>query len=419
MKSKGITSLISSIFKPPDDKKLSTQIFSDIDIERVALNLELESEGSDRGKQDLPKSSSNSYDVIELKIIERMESELKESHALYEDQLLMYSERLANLEFEQRVTQIRQTIPDSVGDFKMEIKNGLNEFQGPLEDVKVAHDERENFRIENGLNRAPKEDSPARNFFKWAVILALLVVETILNGQLLSNENARGFIGGIFEAFVFASLNIGFAFLLGRLPIPQINHVSIWRKLIGITFLEIYIVFVITINLALAHYRDSTLTFEDGGGELVLQKLQTAPLQLNDLMSWLLFGVGAIFSIVACLDGFYWSDVYPGYADVQKRLTKKRDAFINISREIMAVFREIRDEYSEKINDIGQDLALRRSEYDKIIANQQRMANLFARHQNQIENATNALLGMYHDANISTRQTKVPAYFSKSLNLIK
>ena len=152
-------------------------------------------------------------------------------------------------------------------------------------------------------------------------------------------------------------------------------------------------------------------------GQFVLQKLQTAPLQLNDLMSWLLFGVGAIFSIVACLDGFYWSDVYPGYADVQKRLTQKRDAFINISREIMAVFREIRDEYSEKINDIGQDLALRRSEYDKIIANQQRMANLFARHQNQIENATNALLGMYHDANISTRQTKVPAYFSKKFKL--
>ena len=277
MKSKGITSLISSIFKPPDDKKPSTQIFSDIDIERVALNLELESEGSERGKQDLPKSSSNSYDVIELKIIERMESELKESHALYEDQLLMYSERLANLEFEQRVTQIRQTIPDSVGDFKMEIKNGLNEFQGPLEDVKVAHDERENFRIENGLNRAPKEDSPARNFFKWAVILALLVIETILNGQLLSNENARGLIGGIFEAFVFASLNIGFAFLLGRLPIPQINHVSIWRKLIGITFLEIYIAFVVTINLALAHYRDSTLTFEDGGGAIRTPKATNCP----------------------------------------------------------------------------------------------------------------------------------------------
>jgi hypothetical protein len=47
--------------------------------------------------------------------------------------------------------------------------------------------------------------------------------------------------------------------------------------------------------------------------------LKTSPLGLQELNSWLLFGVGLMFSLFAFIDGCYLTDPYPGFAGVQNR----------------------------------------------------------------------------------------------------
>ena len=58
------------------------------------------------------------------------------------------------------------------------------------------------------------------------------------------------------EAVSFAALNIGGSLLLSYYGVVQLNHRSMFRRLIGFVLLWVYCAFALTLNLALAHYRE-------------------------------------------------------------------------------------------------------------------------------------------------------------------
>ena len=86
--------------RPSDDKRPPIETFPDLDVTQIALEMLLERLGAERGVRDEPPSSSSSIDEIESRIIERVEAEKKSSHALVEDEMRTYLERLAALDFE-------------------------------------------------------------------------------------------------------------------------------------------------------------------------------------------------------------------------------------------------------------------------------------------------------------------------------
>jgi hypothetical protein len=247
-------------------------------------------------------------------------------------------------------------------------------------------------------------------------LMVCVILETVFNGSFLAAGSEQGIVGGVTVAAGFSLLNIGAATLAAFL-VRNFRHRSILRKFVGIVAFPLYLGFAGLINLALGHYRETSQALFGGAGQEVVRRLTEAPFHLNDIQSWILTGVGISFSIGAFIDASTIGDPYLGYSGVERRLQKRRRTYVEIRQGLIDQLRSVRDEYSSKISEIVQDLAVRKREYDAIISHRVRIVHLFDEHQDQLERAANFLLARYRKVNRASRSTAPPEHFSDSYKL--
>ena len=230
------------------------------------------------------------------------------------------------------------------------------------------------------------------------MLAVLFVIEVVINGSFLSKSNEEGVLGGALQAVSFAALNIIASFLFELVPIRLINRRNPLFKLMGFLSLLIYLAFAAILNLTLAHLREMPPTITGEIGQQVLAQLSQQPLLLNDVNSWVFFGIGFIFSLVAMTDGLLFTDPYFGYGALERRCIEARNHYTDGKGELIDRLRDIRDTASEAMNGAASDLSVRRSEYDAILQARTRLAQRFSEHQNQIERSARALLSIYREA---------------------
>ncbi|WP_413992421.1 hypothetical protein ACMDCR_10190 [Labrys okinawensis] len=417
MKSNALSRLLDGIAKPSHDRRPSIETFPDIDTDRLAKQMDLAGRGRERGANNEPPTSVTAPDQIEAEIVERIEAVKKSSHALIEDELRTYAERLAALDFEDRFTQIQHAAPAAVGDFKLEARAGKDDLYALRRNLRDLDAEQQAFRRRNKIEHTARVQGGATTFLKIAILVVLFLVEAIANGNFLSKGNELGLLGGLTEAFAFAALNIVGTVIIGLYGIKQITHISISRRAIGFISVLFYLVFSFCLNLALAHYREVSGTILEGAGAEVVRRLASRPFELQELNSWILFALGLLFSLIALIDSLTFSDSYPGYSDVQRRLEAAREDYRRTKADLGDTLREVRDEYQERMEEISRDLSVRRSEYEAIVANRSRMIKLFVQHQEHLERAANVLLGIYREANKASRPSKTPKRFDSTFSL--
>jgi hypothetical protein len=178
-----------------------------------------------------------------------------------------------------------------------------------------------------------------------------------------------------------------------------------------------YLAFAIGLNLTLAHLREIPPTVNGDVGHEVMTQLLRTPLVLNDIISWVFFSIGLIFSLIAMTDGLLFTDPYFGYASLEERCNEARAQYTEGKAELVERLREIRDAASEAMNGAARDLSVRRGEFDSITQARGRLAQRFAEHQNHIERSCRALLSIYREANRKARTTPAPQYFAKPYNM--
>jgi hypothetical protein len=386
--------------------------FAPLDPGRVAEQLGLRAKGRDRGLRNEPPPGSTVFDEVEARIVERIEAERAAAHAAVIDQFRVASERLANLDFEGRFAEIRHAAPAVVSEFKAEAATGRDELHGLRRRLTEHEAEKESFKARHRLERTPRPPSPGMQTLKIGLVAILLLVETVLNGSFLAKGSELGLLGGATEAFAFALLNVLGSFLLGRLGLPELSHRNPVRKLVGLLALAGFLIFATVLNLALAHYREVSGAFVGGGGEEVMRRLQTAPFVLADVKSWLFAGIGFLFAVIACIDGYATVDPYPGFGDIERRLNAARETYIRRKQDLIDTLLDVRDEYIESMQDANRDLSVRRGEYEQILDQRARLARLFELHQTHLQAVANALLATYREANQSARKSPAPSRFA-------
>jgi hypothetical protein len=412
-----ISRLLALFNQAQHDYRPATQIFLDLNVDRIADSLQLAKRGRERGSTNRPSTESESLDDIEHQIVERIESHKQDSHSLYLDQLHVYDARLAALNFEERFAIIQQAAPEAVGDFRAEAALGRDELFGLRRQVYDSELERGTFRTKHKLARQARITTPGKVVLKIGILAVLFIVEVIINGSFLSKSNEGGLLGGAVQALSFAALNIVVSFFLGLVPIRLINRRNFALKFLGLVALLAYLAFALGLNLTLAHLREMPPSIEGDVGHKVLLALQQAPLVLNDINSWTFFAIGFVFSVIAMSDGLLFTDPYFGYAALERRCIEARDQYTSGKAELIERLREIRDAASDAMNAAARDLSVRRSEYDGILQARARLSQRFIEHQNQIERTARALLSRYREADQAARTTPPPAYFSKPFNL--
>jgi hypothetical protein len=414
-----VSRLLAGLRKQPHDFRPSLQVFPELNAEKIAADMELGAKGEERGKRAEPPSGSTTMDDIELAIIGRIDTEKNAAHTTLQDELTVYDQRLAALDFQGRFTAIRNAAPEAVAEFLAEVTEGKNELFTRKRHLIEVEAERDDFRQKHNIKRVSRHAKGGNLVLKIGVLMALLVIEIIANGIFLSKGSELGYLGGIVEAAVFAALNVLVSFGIGAVGVRWLNHTSIFKKLIGSVSLLAYLAFAVLLNLALAHYREISGTILEDAGREVVTKLFANPLGLTDLKSWLFFLMGLAFSAIAFGDAFFVYDPFPGFGPLQKRVDEAHEDYIAFRRDLTDSFRDIRDEAVEAMEEANRDLSLRRSEYDAILRSRTRLIQLFNAHQDHLEKAANLLLTAYRTANAQARPTEsqAPARFQAAYQL--
>jgi hypothetical protein len=412
-----LNKLWTSVRESSHDFRASTEIFASLDTDKLVQTLEVREKGAENGKANRPAPSAQSLDEVEQRIVGRIEQEKASAYQVLEDQFQTFDGRLRNLDFEGQFGLIRQANASSLSDFKAEIASGVDELHGLRRDLKIAEDEMTSFKRQHRLDRAAKVPSAGATSVKIALLVVLVLIEIVMNGNFLAKGSEQGIIGGITEAVVFAVLNIGAALLFAFFCVRNLVHRSWLLKLGGLLGLAAYIVVALAVNLALAHYREVAATILEGAGTEVIRRIQENPLGLTELNSWMLFAIGIFFSILAFIDGCMLTDPYPGFAGVQRRLDDARQNYISGKLDLIDNLRKIRDDHNDKIEEIVRDLSSRRQESAAIIAHRARSTGLFAEYQSHLERTANAVLTAYREANRAARTEPEPQYFTSAYKL--
>jgi hypothetical protein len=414
-----LSRLINGLKRQQHDYRPSLEVFATLNIDKLATDMALATIGAERGAREEPASDGIVFDDVENSVLERVETEKNAAHGLLLDQLRIYKERLTNLDFEGRFGTIRQAAPAAVSEFRSEAAQGRDELHRLRRHLRDLEVERDEFRRRGRLKRTARWASGGNLTLKIGILLALFVFEVFLNGFFLAKGSELGYLGGAAEAVTFALLNVGGSFLIAVAGVRELNHRNFLRKLFGLVSLICYVALAIGLNLALAHYREASGSLVSDAGREVLTRLQTAPLAIADMKSWLFFGLGILCSLIAFADAFLIFDPYPGYGTLEKRRTDAHEAYIRQKSDLIAKLLEIRDEAIEILEEANRDLSVRRSEHDAILESRARLVRLFAAHQSHLDRAANALLAVYREANKRQRKTRPPSRFSAPSTLDK
>jgi hypothetical protein len=407
-----LSRLVNGLKREQHDYRVSLDVFPLLNIDKLAADLALAKTGAERGAREEPASDTTVPDDVENAIVERVEAEKNAAHGTLLDEVRTYKERLTGLDFEGRFGAIRQAAPAAVSEFRAEAAQGRDELHGLRRHLSELELERDAFRYRHKLTRAAHWAAGGNLTIKVGVLLVLFVFEVFLNGFFLAKGSDLGYLGGAAEAFTFALLNIGVAFLIAVVGVRELNHRNVFRKLFGLMSLIFYLALLVAINLSLAHYREVSAAMISDAGREVLLRLETMPLGLTDLKSWLLFGLGVLCSLIAFVDSFLIFDPYPGYASLEKRRAGAHDAYIRRKNDLIGKLLDIRDDAIDILEEANRDLSIRRAEHDSILESRARVARLFAAHQSHLDRAVNTLLSVYREANKGLRKTPPPRRFS-------
>lgn len=275
--------------------------------------------------------------------------------------------------------------------------------------------ELEAFRQQHSLVRDAQYPTGAASFFRYSLLALLILIEGIANAWFFAQGLTGGLLGGFVAAATFACLNVVSAFVIGRFFVRFVFHRQAWGKLVGLGAMAAVIGLMICISLTIAHYRDALVLDVADPARYAWETLQQTPFGLNDVFSWLLFGISVFFAVVAVFDGLFSDDLYPGYG----RLTRRA----NVAH----------DELSDEVEGLREDLeSLRQSEIDTLDESLRQAQSLIAQSADYIaskksaesrlatavsdaDHCMQALIKRFRDTNAIYRNgAPVPGYFHQN-----
>lgn len=221
----GFNRLLEKVRESSHDFVVTTEIFPNLDVERVARDMNLVEEGKSRGDLNQPPKSSKSLDDVELAIVGKVQDAKSTAYNNLEDQLQLFAGRLGGLDFEGQFSDIHKANAEGVSDFKAEIVRGRNELHGLRRALNAAEEDYADFRRRHRITRAPRLSEGYVWFLKVSFLIFLFLVESIMNGVFLAKGSDMGIVGGIVEALSFSFLNIGIALVFALFCVSLVAQV--------------------------------------------------------------------------------------------------------------------------------------------------------------------------------------------------
>lgn len=388
----------------------STMVFNELDLDVMAQQLQLKEKAQQRGASELPNTNSIDLDTVETEIVNSIEAEKNKCYETLRHELQAYDNRMAALSLDNKVFEIKNAAENAKSEFDAEARDGINQLEHDLQQVKELDQERKDFKKRNKLTRTA--NYPESPMLHWGVICVLFLIESLLNANFFANGLENGLLGGFMEALGITFVNISVGLSMGGFIYPQINNIKIRWRMFGWLTVLLYAFFAIAFNLFVAHYRMAlTGNAPELAGSSAVLSFIANPFALKEFHAWMMVGIGLIFSMIASVDAFKMNDSYPGYSKLEKKYVAALQNYAEHYAEIINKLREIKDDAIASIHNSKNLFSEQRAEFENIIIHRQGVLNAFTQRIPYLQNCAKHLINIYRETNITSRTSEAPAYF--------
>ena len=402
---------------------------------------ELEASGRERGLKGLPPSESPRLDSPETKVVAHCQD-------LFQSRLEEYRRHSASLE-----ERIRTPGPTAGTDadveaaclrMKQEVDKERPELEGLAETAQKAISDLNRFRSAEKLTR--DADYPESRLLHMGFLLALVVVETFVNGLFFGANVSGGIFAGMSYAVLISVVNVVGLGLLAAVLLRMTKHRDPSKKMVGWTISAVVAAVAVSFNLLVGHYREAlavdyppapdTVTInqanvsaqaiqeqntEDQGIEAcwigpeeadadqeALCLFSHNPIRLGGFQSYMLLLIGLLWWLLGAADWFRQEDPYPGYSKLDRRRKKAErelaDERIELLEEIEGIHDRARVDLKRDFTDPVDSRALALTDFRNLTGRHADLVD-FRRH---LEASARGALDIYRASNADTRSTPEP-----------
>lgn len=306
---------------------------------------------------------------------------------------------------------------DARGDINAAVREAESRFdeaaevrRPKLEDLRRDENHRRNdlaqFRRANDLDRSADYPEFGWVVAGWGFVAFLFLVESFANSVFLGRGNEAGIIGAYTIAIGISIANLVPALLFFGPAVRYLAHVRPAPRVLAGLALSVFVLFVLTLNLGVAHYREVSGQLLGEGGFEVVRRVTQTPLGLEEAQSWLLFFIGLIFSCIALFDGWKLDDAYPGYGNRDRLLRQARQRYLDERGEVVDELDGIRQETLDDLKRIASNARKQPEEQRRIVLNWHQICDDYERHVSALEDIGATLVEEYREANHAARADK-------------
>lgn len=404
--------------KPPKVERYGDPDTYAIDTEKIAKETNLEEEARRMGEANLPASGETELCGIETLILRRVERARQDFLAWGADQFKVLSQEVERRD----ITPIVNKAGQADREFERMASSLLAEKDKVLTELAAAANtsaaELNEFRSRHRLNRQAIYPDGAGTFFRVSVLVLLVVIEAALNAVFFAKGLSTGLVGGFVYAGAFAFANVAFACVWGRWMLPNLHHRHPFRKLLGALAVPAAGATALAVALLIAHFRDAlTLDLADAP-RAALESLRDTPFVLQEVQSWVLFGVSLLFALIALVDSFGLDDAYPGYGAVDRRKKVAFNAYVLELEDVRTALQQLKD---EALAALERAMAESRAGLQALHEAMEQKTTTGTRFRNvlaDVDNCLDTLLRRFRDINKLHRATPCPAYFAERPRLV-
>jgi hypothetical protein len=391
--------------------------FLQIDPKIIIEKMDLRQRAADRARAGQPAADSASLDEVEQEIESTIRSIAAEDQARTYDQISTYEQRLRGADVAGSAVDMRVLARQAESDMESMLLAVKGDLRVARKDVLDRERTLEAFRKDHGLKRPAHP--PRGHFLFSAIIVLLFAAETLPNAIILGEGEELGIAGGYTIAILFSLINLSLGFAAGRWGWTNAIHKDFFRKLFGLGLAVASLGGVLLINLALAHYRAAI----EGGMEssaaaaAVIPLMKADPWSLGDIKSAIMVAMGVISALIVMLEGWFWDEPYPGYAEVSDHLRQAQSRYHDMVEEKLDHLKSVQEEFVQRIQVERARLRDRRLEIPYVMQERQRLIARFKDHLTHLQDVGRQALVVYRDTNRKARAVASPKRFDEVWHL--
>ena len=393
-------------------------VFKDLELDELRGQFNPTHLGYEAGQAGLPPLESKN-DPHESPIVEEINRRVlaaRSSHSNYLEQARREWNEIHEVD---PSGDINAAEKDAEAQFSKVEQTAALELQDKRVDSERRRIDLSKFKADNDLTRLPDYPDSGRQVLMVGIVAILFVIESFANAAFLAKGNELGLVGAYTVAFGISLANLLPPFLFFGPFSRHLVHIGVgWRVIAGICTV-FYFGIALTLNLGVAHYREVSGRLIGDAGVEVVRRMTDRPLNLQDAESWLLLGIGFIFSCIAFVDGRKLDDPYPEYGKLDRRMRRAREQYTDAKHDVSQELDEIREKALDEIKRIAHRAQNRPRELQRIEEECQRVLSEFDRHMAQIQHVGATLINEYREANHNARPDRgVPIAHQKGWGLM-